>query len=243
MAESRFPFICYGDVIIDNDRRQNSGDVELQLVDTSSVDGLCFEEFPYSIAAVFPLRQCTESAEEVAVAKCTLTDILRIDTIREDLRAVEDLTATLPFELQLVRIITQGLVVGFKISISPRLSCVDDILYLFRRLLVVMMVLLNDFFSLFTWSIYLDIHVAFEGFGGRHEATLENGDTGVVQLLGLSLLIFFIEFFSGKIFRVIRLAADHEGVVASFHHSINLLESELHVLKGGVKALRDHQTV
>jgi len=133
LTESRLTGFCDGDPIIDNNRSQISTDVQLNLVDTSSVDCLRLKELLYSVRI---LRQSTESAEEVAVAKCTLTNILRFDACREDLRLVEDLTATLPLELKHIRIFTQGQMVGFEIVISPRFSCVDDVLNLFRRLLV-----------------------------------------------------------------------------------------------------------
>jgi len=88
----------------------------------------------------------------------------------------------------------------------------------------------------------LDIHFALKFLAGHLEPSFENGESHLVQNLGLSPLLSFVPF-SCKLLREVRAAADYDSVVALFHYSINLLESVLHVFKRLVKRLRDHSTI
>ena len=53
----------------------------------------------HGLDALGELSQRAQGGEEVAVAKCTLVDIIRLNTILKDVDRVEYLTSSLPCEL------------------------------------------------------------------------------------------------------------------------------------------------
>ena len=82
-------------MIIDNNRRFLTVQEEHDHVNTGFVDLFCNE---HGFDALRELCQRAQRGQEVAISELTLVDVVRLNTVLENVDRVEDLTGSLPFK-------------------------------------------------------------------------------------------------------------------------------------------------
>ena len=130
-ATKRWLVLYCGEPVINNDSLLVAVNEQSDTVDSGIVAFFCQEP---SVNTLWEFSHRTEHCQVVAVAKFTLVDVVRFYTTSEDLEIrLENLIGALPLILSgcswLLPINLNGLLIGRKVWICPRLSLFDNRLH------------------------------------------------------------------------------------------------------------------
>jgi len=130
-ATKRWLVLYCGEPVINNDSLLVAVNEQSDTVDSGIVALLCQEP---SVNTLWEFSHRTEHCQVVAVAKFTLIDVVRLYTTSKDIEIrLENLIGALPLILSgcswLLPINLNGLLIGRKVWICPRLSLVDNRLH------------------------------------------------------------------------------------------------------------------
>ena len=120
-------------VVVDNNRSLKSIDVKVELVNTSTVHGFCFEKIVNVLGVPC---YAAEHGNEVAVANPTLPHVIRINFVRKDYWLFKQLRDPPPLQPVSVEILICGICFleegaqnRWEVWISPSLSLLNDFVH------------------------------------------------------------------------------------------------------------------